>query len=67
MHVWHVVPAHDTSATVAELMSQQLYIVAQLVEMVVLAIDLHVCIIREAPIQCSGNIYLRMWRASDAR
>ena len=54
MHVWHVVPAHDSSATVAE--SQQLYIVAQLVEMVV-ATALHVCIVREDQIITERILY----------
>ena len=56
MHVWHVVPAHDTSATVAQLMPQQLYIVAQLVEMVV-ATALHVCIVREGQIITERILY----------
>ena len=51
-----MVPAHDTSATVAQLMPQQLYIVAQLAEMVV-ATALHVCIVREGQIITERILY----------
>ena len=50
-------PGHGTSATVAQLMPQQLYIVVQLVEMVV-ATALHVCIVREGQIITERILYI---------
>ena len=50
-------PGHDTSAMVAQLMLQQLYIVVQLVEIVVTT-ALHVCIVREGQIITERILYI---------